>query len=392
MDLDKLRIEIDDIDKNIVELFEKRMKIVEGVAYYKYQNNINILNREREKQVVEKNIKKLNNKDYKVALEEFFYDLMKISRNYQSNKIQQWDNEGLEIEEIKSDDNIKEQKLVNDEEMLNIVYQGVPGSFSYEALESFFNDEIKENKVNKINVESFGNVFEEIQNGKADFGVLPIENSSTGGISDVYDLLRENDLYIVGEVKVKVEHNLLGIKGSTIEDIEEVYSHPQGLEQSKEFLSQHNNWKNIPYLNTAASAKLIKETGDITKGCIASIKAKEIYELELLSEKINFNGKNYTRFVIIGNNTTIASDYDKVSIVLSVMHKSGALHNILTIFKKYSLNMMKIESRPIIERPWEYFFYIDFEGNISNDNVKKAIDEIKRNSKFNKYLGNYKMC
>ncbi len=390
MDLDKLRIEIDDIDKNIVKLFEKRMEIVENVAYYKYQNNINILNSEREKQVVEKNINKLKNQDYKLALEDFFYDLMKTSRNYQSNKIQQWDNENRE--ETNEAINVKEQTLVADEDMVNVVYQGVPGSFSYEALEKFFEDDIKENKVNKINVESFRGVFEAIQNNKAEFGILPIENSSTGGISDVYDLLRENDLYIVGEVKVKVEHNLLGIKGAIIEDLEEVYSHPQGLEQSKEFLSQYNKWKSIPYINTASSAKLIKESGDITKGCIASIKAKEIYGLELLSEKINFNGKNYTRFIIISKNIDISGDYDKVSIVLSVMHKSGALHDILTIFKKYNLNMMKIESRPIIEKPWEYFFYIDFEGNINSENVKKAIEEIKKNSRFNKYLGNYKMC
>ncbi|GAA0180766.1 prephenate dehydratase [Clostridium sediminicola] len=384
-DLIEYRNEIDEIDKEIVKLFEKRMEVVINVAKYKLNNEIPILNSGRENIVIEKNKEYLNNNDLNDSLEEFFKNLMMVSRNYQSKKISSWKskdviNYGMKEETI--------NEVINGK--INIVYQGVPGSFSSIALNEFFRQELDADNINKINVENFSDVFKALEDDKIQYGILPIENSSTGAVTATYDLLRNNDYYIVGERKIKVNHYLMGLKGSKLDDIKEVYSHPQALEQSKTFLNKYSDWKMIPYRNTATSAKFIKENNDITKAAIASIETKEIYDLDILASNINYNKNNYTRFVIIGKKLVQNKNNNKISVVLSVQHESGALFNALKVFWKNKLNMVKIESRPMINKPWEYFFYIDFEGNIQDDLVKKSMEELKKESHYFKVLGNYK--
>lgn len=384
-ELVEYRNQIDEIDNEIVKLFEKRMEVVINVAKYKLDNEIPILNSGRENIVIEKNKEKLNNHELDDSLEEFFKNLMMISRNYQSKKISSWKN----LDE--NDDYLQEDvanKVLNDK--VNVVYQGVPGSFSSIALNDFFGEIYDANKINKINVENFEDVFKALEDENIKYGILPIENSSTGGVLATYDLLRDNNFYIVGERKIKVDHYLMGLKGAKLEDIKEVYSHPQALEQSKTFLNKHPEWKLIPYRNTAASAKFIKENNDITKGSIASVEAKDIYDLDTLAPNINFNKNNYTRFVVIGKTLAKDKDNNKISVILSAQHESGALFNVLRVFSENKLNMVRIESRPMINKPWEYFFYIDFEGNTQDDSVKNSIEELKKESHYFKVLGNYK--
>lgn len=384
--LQNLRNEIDEIDKQLVELFEKRMETVLKVAQYKKENNIPILNKNREDEVIEKNIKYLRNKGFKRAEAEFLKSVMTISRKAQAKEIFEYSME------VQNDNKSELEYLVSNEATsepkrgkISVGFQGVPGSFSEQALLEYFRDEITIH-----NVREFEDVFKALKNNEIDYGVLPIENSSTGGIVEVYDLLRKYGFFIVGERTIKVNHNLLGIKGTRIEDIKEVYSHPQALQQSGEFLKDYPNWEKIPYRNTAASAELIKNKNSKEKAAIGSKKAGEIYNLDIVKENINYNKNNYTRFIVIGKNLELQSDYDKISTILTLPHKAGSLYNILSIFAEYNLSLLKIESRPIVDKSFEYFFYIDFEGNLDNQSVKEAIGELRNNSYDFKLLGNYK--
>lgn len=384
--LENLRNEIDNIDKQLTELFEKRMETVLKVARYKKQNNIPILNKSREEEVIEKNIKHLKNKGFKKEEAEFLKNVMAISRKAQAREIFEYnvdtqEDKKNELEYIVSNEAACSPKRDN----INVGFQGVPGSFSEEALLEYFGESVVAR-----NVMEFEDIFKALKNNEIDYGVLPIENSSTGGIVEVYDLLRKYGFFIVGERTIKVNHNLLGVKGAKIEDIKEVYSHPQALQQSSEFLKNYPGWNCIPYRNTAASAELIKNENSKGKAAIASKKAGEIYDLEIIRGDINYNKNNYTRFIVIGKNLELENNYNKISTILTLPHKAGSLYNILSIFAEYNLSLLKIESRPIIDKSFEYFFYIDFEGNLDDKAVKEAIGEIRNNSYDFKLLGNYK--
>lgn len=372
--IESLRKEIDSIDKKLVELFEKRMSVAQEIADYKKENNFPIFDKFREEEVLKKNILYLKNKNIEKEVEDFFKNIMKISKIIQKEKLNAY------LDEEYTYDTSMIQK-----DNLRVGFQGVPGSFSEQALFEYFGD-----NVDKMNFNSFEDIFIKLKNDYIDYGVLPIENSSTGGISDVYDLLRKHGLSIIGERAIKVEHNLLALKGTKIEDIQEVYSHTQAFQQSSDFFKQYPDIKLIPYSNTAISAKYIKEENSNIKAGVASKKAAELYDLEILRENINQNKSNYTRFIIIGKNLEINKSCNKISILLSLPHEAGSLYNVLKHFANNNLNMLKIESRPILDKSWEYFFYIDFEGNLNDEAVKKSIQSIKNNSTYFKLLGNYK--
>lgn len=267
---------------------------------------------------------------------------------------------------------------------LDIAFYGATGSYCEQALFNYF-----PNDVNPIPNEKFVDVLKTLENDSVQYGILPIENSSTGAISEVYDLINKYPYYIAGEVFVKVEHNLLGIHDSSIEQITDVYSHPQAFEQSKLFLDQYN-WNHIPYYSTAKSAAYIKELNNPKVAAIGSSKAAELYDLKILADNINSNSTNTTRFVILGKNLKINSACNKISIVLSTKHNAGALYHVLKYFAEYNINMLKIESRPVVHTPWEYYFYIDFEGNLNNSYINDAIESMKKDCIYFKLLGNYK--
>lgn len=263
-------------------------------------------------------------------------------------------------------------------------FQGVEGSFSHQALVEYFNSTAK-----TISYLTFKDLFNGLKNNDISYGVLPIENSSTGGIAEVYDLLGDYGFYIVGEKFIKIEQNLLGIKGTKISEIEEVYSHLQGFMQSKEYFSLHDQWKLIPYYNTAKSAQYISTENSKTKACVASKEAAELYGLDILKEKINDNKNNFTRFIIIGRNPLIEDMSNKITIVATLPHKAGSLYNLLKHFAENNSNLLKIESRPTMEKPWEYLFYIDFEGNVKSERIKKVFQRLKKEDIKYKFLGNY---
>ncbi|MDF2612451.1 MAG: pheA [Clostridia bacterium] len=265
-------------------------------------------------------------------------------------------------------------------------YQGVQGSFGEEAAISYF----EKKGALLIAHEEFEDVFEALSQNIIDYGVVPIENSSAGEVLEVYDLMIKHNVSIVGEQIIKVQHNLLGIKGAVIEDLKEVYSHPQALSQSRGFLKAHKHITEKPYVNTAIASQYVSQTNDITKAAIGSKRAASLYNLEILKENIHFNDNNCTRFIILAKNMNITEACDKISIVFTTAHTSGALYNILGHFAYNGLNLLKIQSRPLQEKTWHYFFFADLEGNLQDANVLIALGKVKEHSKYFKILGNYK--
>ena len=264
--------------------------------------------------------------------------------------------------------------------------QGVPGAFSEEALSDYF----KDYRYETVYSSSFEDVLKNLENGKVDYGILPIENSSAGSIVEVYDLIRKYKCSIVGEKTLSITHNLLGVPGAKIEDITNVYSHPQGFSQSRTFLDKHKDWQLIPYHNTAISAKYVQASDDKHKAAIASMRAAKLYGLEPIEKNINYNANNYTRFIIVKKEMMFDQHADKVSLIFSVAHESGSLYHALAHFYYNGLSLLKIESRPIHDRSWEYFFFVDLEGNLQDANLLIALGRILEQSTYFELLGNYK--
>ncbi len=371
MDIEDYRNKIDEIDGELVKLFEKRMNVAMNIAKYKKQNNLEIINSSRESEVIEKNIQRLQNKDLSLFTEKFFVNLMKLSRSYQKKLIKNED-----YKATNDDIDIKNSK---------IGYQGVKGSFSEEAMIKYFGKDCT-----SISYDEFEDVFKALDKREIDYGILPIENSFTGYISEVYDLLIKYGFYIVGEECIKIEQNLIGIKGSTIDDIKEVYSHLQGFEQSKDFFYKHNNLKKITYQNTAISAKHVAKLNDKTRAAIASKRAAQIYDLDIIKKEINDKDDNNTKFIIIGRDLITSGQKDKITIVLSLDNKAGTLYNYIKYFAQNSINMVKIESRPTKDEPWEYHLYLDFEGDMKNKVIKDVLKLIEQKSEYFQLLGFYK--
>lgn len=265
-----------------------------------------------------------------------------------------------------------------------IVFQGTEGAYSQAAMETYFGKDIS-----SFHVETFRDAMKALEEKRADYAVLPIENSSAGAVDEVYDLLVHFENYIVGEVILPINHTLAGIKGTRIEQIESVYSHPQALMQCARFLNGHRGWQQISITNTAVAAKKVLEDNDCTKAAICSEYAANLYGLEILKEKINHNSNNSTRFIIITNQKVFLKDASKISICFEVAHESGSLYHILSHFIYNNLNMTKIESRPIEGRTWEYRFFVDFDGNLTDEAVKNAIGGLDEEAKNLKILGNY---
>lgn len=380
LNLEEIRKKIDEVDKGLTRLFEERMDLVIQVAQYKKENHQKIFDSEREKRVIEKNKAYLKDHEYDRALEAFYNGLMAVSRKFQAKQI-------FSSREADEEYSALEKLIDNASTPIHnpkVVYQGVPGAYSEEAMVSIFGEEVQ-----STNVKEFEDVFKKLKEEDIDYGVLPIENSSTGSITEVYDFLREYGYYIVGETSIKVDQNLLALPGASLDDIKEVFSHQQGLSQSEAFLKEHD-WIQTAFRNTAESAKLVSEKKDRSLAAIASRRAAHLYGLDILAPSINFNSNNSTRFIVIGKRLEIDGSSNKISIIFSAPHKAGSLYGALSYFAENNLNMLRIESRPVVGKSWEYFFYIDFEGNLRDPVLKKAVAQIEGNSTYFKLLGNYK--
>ncbi len=271
----------------------------------------------------------------------------------------------------------------SDKAPATVVYSGVPGSFSHKACLQFFGSEVPLN-----NCSSFKQVFELVDSEQAAFGVVPVENSLTGSIHENYDLLLDYDLKIAGEVTLRIKHNLIGVAGAQIEQLERVYSHPQAFQQCREFLEKLPGLDLVAYKDTASAIQRVKESGDPGEAAIGE-GAEPIPGMEVLKEGIETNPRNFTRFVVISRNTSLPGPKNKSSIIYSVSDKPGALFETLRIFAANDINIVKLESRPIHSRPWVYMFYVDLEIDIAEEQNKRILEELVEKTEFFKFLGSY---
>lgn len=267
-------------------------------------------------------------------------------------------------------------------------YQGVAGSFGEQAALEYFGGTASA----VTNYREFDDVFSALERGEIDYGVLPIENSTAGDVLEVADLITRCRLYVVGEHIIRVRHNLLGVSGASTGTVREVYSHPQAISQCRDFLRHHAAINAYPYANTALAAKFIAETRDPAKASIGSLRAAELYGLDVLERNIQTAENNYTRFIILSRQMEITPQSDKISLAFSTAHKSGALYSILAHFAYNGLNLLKIQSRPKPDSPWEYVFFLDVAGNLEDANVLIALGKVREQSTWFKLVGNYPHC
>lgn len=375
MDLLELREKLDQIDEKIVALYEERMEISSQVADYKIETGKKVFDKAREEEKLAK-VRALTHNAFNAhGVQELFEQIMSMSRKLQYNKLAQAGSLGrlpfIGVDRLET-------------KQARVVFQGAEGAYSHLAMQRYFGEQVK-----SFHVDTFRDAMTAIEEGSADFAVLPIENSTAGIVSEIYDLLVEFENYIVGEQIIKIEHCLLGLPGTDISQIKTVYSHPQSLLQSARFLAAHENWKQVSLKNNAFAAEKVSKEGDRTQAAIAGEQAAKTYGLEILKRGVNQAENNSTRFIIVTNQKIFRKDAKKISICLEVPHESGSLYHILSHFIYNNLNMTKIESRPIEERDWEYRFFIDFDGNFMDGAVKSALRGLRDEARNMKILGNY---
>lgn len=374
VDLNESREKIDKIDKEIARLFEERMEVATDVAAYKRSTGKKVLDPAREEEKI-KTLRALTDNEFnKTGIEDLFRQIMSISRKYQYQVLGAENDVEQKFRQVDSFDVDKDTR---------VVCFGEHGAYTEQAMEEVFGKNIT-----AINRESFREVMEMVANGEAKYGVLPIENSSTGGITDVYDMLLDYDVTVVAEHVVKVEQALMGLKGTKLEDIRTVYSHPQGILQCSKFLEKYPQIVAKTFASTSGSARKVAEEGDKTQAAIASKRAAEIFGLDVIQESINFEKNNYTRFIVISNQKIFLSNANKISLSFEIKHEAGALYNMLSNFYYNNLNLTKIESRPIENKSWEYRFFVDIEGNINDPCVGNALASISEFANKLVVLGN----
>ena len=375
MDLLEIRGLLDQIDTKIETLFEERMRLCGEVAEYKIATGKAVYDAKREQEKIESLTAMADTEFNKQAVGELFLQMMTLSRRYQYQTIaERIENPDLGFQ--------KTEKLCL--EGKKIAFQGLEGAYGHAAAIHFFGKEASMHHVRR-----FEDLMIEVQEGNADFGVLPIENSSAGAVTDNYDLLLKYNNYIVAETKVPVCHCLLGTPDAEVSDIKRVYAHPQALMQSSEYLNAKKDWQQLSMENNAVAAKKIRDEKDKTQAAVASEIAGEIYGLKVLQKEICNTKDNTTRFLILSKDPVYRADAQTVSLCFELPHTSGSLYNMLGNFIFNHVNMKRIESRPVPEQAWEYRFFVDIEGNLDTPAVRNALYGIQREAKNVKILGCY---
>ncbi len=368
--LEELRMQLDEVDDEIVRLFEKRMSICEQVGEYKVGCGRKVFDRQRESSKLADVAGKASTEFNKKGIKELYQQLMSMSRKLQYQQL------------------VKAGALGRlpfiDTENARIVFQGTEGAYSQAAMHNYFGKDC-----NSFHVNTFREAMEAIEEGAADYAVLPIENAIAGAVNEVYDLLAEFENYIVGETILPVTHTLCGLPGAKLSDIEQVYSKAEALMQTSRFLNGHPHWQQISVANTAVAAKKILEDNDKRQAAVCSAYAAEIYGLDVLADQINDESDNSTRFIVVTNQKVFSKDAAKISICFELPHEPASLYQLLSHFVYNNLNMTKIESRPVEGRNWEYRFFIDFDGNLADAAVKNAIRGLREESRNLRIFGNY---
>ena len=376
MDLTQLREEIDQIDSELVRLFCQRMDIAAKVADYKKENNLPIAHPGREREILKKvaNLAGTELEDYTRVLYSMIFEL---SRGYQRKRNDSISPLYQQISEaIENTSKLFPQNPV-------VACQGVEGAYSQIACEKIFKNPFI------MYFRSFDAVFQAIEQGMCQYGILPIENSTAGSVTQVYDLMISHNFSIVRTFRLKIDHNLLANPGSSLKDIRTVYSHEQAINQCGKFLEGLTGVKVIPVANTAVAAEMVAKSGQKDVAAISSRFCAELYGLTCLASSIQDKGNNRTRFICISKNLEIYPGSDKTSIMMILPHKPGSLYKVLARLYTLGINVTKLESRPIPDREFEFMFYFDLDTSIYSEEYLQLMCELDDLCEEFKYLGSY---
>jgi chorismate mutase/prephenate dehydratase len=376
MELKEYRDQIDKIDVQIAELFEKRMDASAGISKYKKEHNIGVVDSGREKEVIE-NVTSHVRPEFSDDISMLYSMIFNVSRNYQKKLSGSHSDLYPVIQDaIKNTPQLFPQTA-------NVACQGVEGAFSQLAAQKFF----KHPKI--MNFNTFESVFSAVENGFCEYGVLPLENSSAGSVNKVYELMMTHDFSIVRGTRIKVDHYLLAKPGVKLEDIKEVYSHEQALNQCSEFLSGLKNVNAVACENTAVAASMVSKSDRNDIAAIASRSCMDLYNLSCIKPSIQNRDNNYTRFICISKKLEIYPGADRTSLMMILPHRPGSLNMALSRFYSLGLNLIKLESRPLPEREFEFMFYFDLETSIYSEEFLQMIDELDDMCEEFRYLGSY---
>ena len=377
MSLDNLRQQIDQVDDKLLALFMERMDIVENISALKQAEGLPVLDRNREKAKLRAIEEKVGPElaPYASTLYDTIFDL---SRSLQDSK-----------RTLSSPLYEKVRAAIADTPNLfpttsTVAYQGVPGAFSERAVERLF----KRPSVQYF--KTFDSVFSAVKSGFCDYGVLPLENSTAGSVTKVYDLMQSNDFYIVRSLRLKVDHNLLVPHGVKLEDIREIISHEQALAQCAGYLETFGpDVKITPFEDTAGAAEFIANSDRRDLAAVCSHSCVSLYGLNCLARDVQDRGNNYTRFICISKKLEIYPGADRTSIMLTTPHQPGSLYKVLGKFYALGINLNKLESRPLPDRDFDFMFYFDLETSIYSEEFAKLLGILEEICDQFKYLGSY---
>lgn len=370
-DLGEIRTEIDKIDTELIELFKKRMDCAKAVGLYKKEKNIPVLNQNRENEILD-NVEEKGG-EYGSHARLLFSNIMELSRALQHNIVGSG-------KKLRADILNASSKMQT--ENVKVGYQGIKGANGHEAtLKLFPNGDA-------VNYKTFADVFDAVDREEVTYGVLPVENSTAGSVSAVYDLILKHRFYIVKALDLPIDYCLAGLKQSEFSDIEKVWSHPQSLSQCANYIAK-NNFDSTPFENTAVAAREVASEKRLNVAAICSYKAAEEYGLKILDNHLQDDKGNTTRFIVISKTLCIPENANKISLCFSLPHVTGSLYGLLCRFNSLGLNLTKIESRPRKGKDFEYLFYLDFSGSVYSDNVIDLISQLSEEMPEFSFLGNY---
>lgn len=376
MELKDLREQIDSIDDQLVKLFVKRMSISAQVADYKKEHNLPIFVPAREREILQDVATKAGSEmaNYTRVLYSMMFEL---SRSYQSKR-------NAKVSPLY---NTITESIENTEKLFPqapmVACQGVEGAYSQIACEKIFKSPFI------MYFKNFDGVFNAIEQGLCQYGILPIENSTAGSVKKVYDLMIHHNFSIVRTFRMKIDHNLIANPGAKLSDIKVIYSHEQAINQCSDFLKSMPGVQVIPVENTAVAANMVAQSGRTDIAAISSHACEELYGLKCLASSIQDEGNNRTRFICISKNMEIYPGSDKTSIMMILPHKPGALYRVLARMYVLGINVIKLESRPIPDRDFEFMFYFDLETSIYSEEFVQLMCELDDLCEEFKYLGSY---
>ena len=376
MDLEELRKQIDEIDTQMCDLFAKRMQVVSEVGRYKKENNLPVYHPSRARTVLH-NVSRRLGPEFEGYGRTLYRTIFDLSESYETRMLAQGSEFYDRIKEITS---VPPQPFPK---RASVACAGCEGSYAHLASERLFD------LPDIMYMNGFEGVFKAVSSGLCEYGVLPIENSLAGSVNAIYDLLSEYNVSIVRGVRLKVDHALLGDPGAKLSEIREIYSHQQAISQCSEFLSTLKNVRVIAMENTAEAARMVAQAGDRTKASLSSRLCAELYQMQVLKSSAQNRDNNYTRFICIAKEPKIYSGADRTSVMINIPNRPGTLFRILSRFNATGVNLVKLESRLIPEREFEYRFYFDIEASVYSTEFLSLMCELHDCGEQFKYFGTY---